>query len=210
VRPPEDDHSASEDQLLAQVIPLRRRVGGADEDAELSPITPHGQLPTGVFDPPQDPEPAEGYSVWEQPIAELIRRGEPEPTRKRPPRPATQFARAPRVLLVAALGVVSCVLVLTLSGWLARPRSAPLRAPSRDHAGVGKAHAIASSSMPLRARRGPPRHTTPPSHWSKSKHGHNTRSSAPSEARASGDATTQPPDTGPASTGAENDGFQAR
>ena len=67
VRPPEDEHSAGGDQLLAQIIPLRRREN-EPEETDLSPITPRGRAPAGVFDPPEDPEPAEGYSVWEQPI----------------------------------------------------------------------------------------------------------------------------------------------
>ena len=107
MRPPKDEHNASEDQLLAKVIPLRRRAPAPDEEAELSPITPHGQLPTGVFDPPHDPEPSEGYSVWEEPIAELIRRGEPQAARKPSLHSATRIAQAPRVFLASTLLVVS-------------------------------------------------------------------------------------------------------
>ena len=139
VRPPEDEHNASEDQLLAQVIPLRRRTDEPDQDTELSPITPYGHLPTGLFDPPDDPEPADGYSVWEQPIAELIRRGEPEPARTRPQSKADRFARRPRILIsAAAVAALSCILALALSGWLAGPPSHQAQAPSAAHASVSQ------------------------------------------------------------------------
>ena len=151
MRPPEDEHSASEDQLLAQVIPLRRRTREPGDEAELSPITPHGQLPTGVFDPPQDPEPAEGYSVWEQPIAELIRRDEPQRV-GRPSRSAMRIARAPRATLVGTLAAVSCVLVLIFSGLLAGPRVGAPRALSRDHASTRRTLATGTSAAPSHAR----------------------------------------------------------
>ena len=99
MRPPGDEHSGGKDDLLAQVIPLRRREDEREADLELSPITPLGHAPIGVFDPPEEPEPEEGYSVWEQPIAELIRRGEPEahPQAQRLNSPARRgFSSSPR------------------------------------------------------------------------------------------------------------------
>ncbi len=144
MRPPEDEPSAGEDELLAQVIPLRRRED--EREADLSPITPHGRAPTGVFDPPEDPEPADGYSVWEQPIAELIRRGEPEPTRARTQSQAARIARRPRILLATATAAALCsVIALGLSGWLAGAPSHPLRAPAAAHVSVSQGAATSDS-----------------------------------------------------------------
>lgn len=152
VRPPEDEHSAGEDQLLAQVIPLRRREN-EPEEVDLSPITPRGRALTGVFDPPEDPEPVEGYSVWEQPIAELIRRGEPTPTHKRRQFKAARIARRPRLLLAGgAVAALSCVLALALSGWLAGGPSPPAHAPAAAHASVSQPHAAVNGSGHARLR----------------------------------------------------------
>jgi len=144
VRPPEDEDSTGEDELLAQVIPLRRRATEQVGDLELSPITPLGPPPTGVFDPPEDPEPAGGYSVWEQPIAELIRRSEPEPNG---PRRQAKGANRPRLLISVAAGASLCsVLVLTLLGWLAAGPTQRTRAPAGVHASVEPIHTTVSGS----------------------------------------------------------------
>jgi hypothetical protein len=112
-RPRDGDQSSSEDGTLAQIIPLRRRA----PDGE----TPFGQPPepSGVFDPPDEPEPLAGYSVWERPAAELIRREQPEP-----PWSAARIAGAlrssaltPRLLLpsAAAVSAVAIAAVVALA-----------------------------------------------------------------------------------------------
>jgi hypothetical protein len=158
VRPPEDEHSSGEDQILAQVIPLRRRAVERQEDLELSPITPLGRTPIGVFDPPEGPEPEEGYSVWEQPIAELIRRGEPGLNRAPSVHSTRKLARR-WILVGAGLAVASCLVVLVFSGWLAGPRS-PTRGLSGARASIGARHATTSSPTPPRAPTSSARRTT--------------------------------------------------
>lgn len=75
--PPRDgDARSREDEMIAEVIPLRRRTrDGAPMPREA------GSSHSGVFDPPPDPEPSEEYSVWERPTAELVRREPPESPR---------------------------------------------------------------------------------------------------------------------------------
>jgi hypothetical protein len=59
--------------MIAEVIPLRRRPrDGAWQPGEAEPSH------SGVFDPPPEPEPPEGYSVWDRPTAELVRRQPPD------------------------------------------------------------------------------------------------------------------------------------
>ena len=110
--PPRDSDGFTEDELV-QIIPLRRRAPESEK--------PSGRPAeaSGVFDPPMDPEPLAGYSFWERPAAELIRRGEPEP-----PRSAAKIASALRasglspqlwLLSAAALSVVAIVAVLALT-----------------------------------------------------------------------------------------------
>lgn len=146
MRPPGEDDQSGGEQELAQVIPLRRLTHEQDETAEISPITPHGHTPPAVFEPPADPDPPEEYSVWEQPIAELIRRGEPGPTSKQRSRVTTR-PRLTRLLLAAGvLAVLSGVLVLALSGWLAERPSLPTRAPASAHASVSETLARVNAS----------------------------------------------------------------
>src|SRR6266699_5003984 len=76
MKPPHDgDRSSSEDGLIAEVIPLRRRDPGRLRGGE-QPFEPE---PSDVFDPPPEPEPLAEYSVWERPTAELLRRDPHEP-----------------------------------------------------------------------------------------------------------------------------------
>jgi hypothetical protein len=88
--------SDAQDELLAKVTPLRRRPSdGADEDHE--PLHARDDL-----------EPPDGYSVWEQPTSELIRRAptDHEDTAAMPPSRAT---RRPLRRLVPALAVAVAV-----------------------------------------------------------------------------------------------------
>ncbi len=84
--PPRDgDGSSSEDGTLAQIIPLRRRTPESEKPSCQPPEA------SGVFDPPEEPEPLAEYSIWERPTAELIRREQPET-----PRSAAKIAGALR------------------------------------------------------------------------------------------------------------------
>jgi hypothetical protein len=83
--PGRDSDGFTEDEL-AQIIPLRRR---AHEPPDRDPYTGESER-VGVFDPPEEPEPAREYSVWEQPIAELIRREPDDPL----PSPRLRHARS--------------------------------------------------------------------------------------------------------------------
>lgn len=156
MRPPgKDEHSGGEEEL-ARVIPLRRRLG-CDE---LSPITPRSHAPTAVFDPPAEPEPSEGYSVWEQPIAELIRRDAPDCAR---PRGRALGRRWVILTVPAACLALVAVLALTLAG--GGPRSSSRRTasvasrttPASLHPGARPA-SHAPALRPLRITR--PRHST--------------------------------------------------
>jgi hypothetical protein len=190
VRPPEDDHSTGEDELLAQVIPLRRRANEGQEDLELSPITPHGRAPTGVFDPPEDPEPPEGYSVWDAPIAELIRRGEPEPTRGGAHSRAAGAPPGPRVLLSAAAAAALCsVLVLVLLGGFPGASTRPERAPSGAHASLDRSPATATRPGHPQGTAGRPRMT----HATTRLHERHTRTATTGDLAGSQAATARAP-----------------
>jgi hypothetical protein len=133
-RPRDGDQSSSEDGTLAQIIPLRRRA----PDGETPDAQP--QEPSGVFDPPDEPEPLAGYSVWERPAAELIRREQPEP-----PRPAARIAGAlrssaltprPFLLSAAAVSAVAIGAVLALA----------LRSDDQHGSGTGRVASARTSA----------------------------------------------------------------
>lgn len=184
MRPPGEDHQSGGEQELAQVIPLRCRAHDQDQAAEISPITPRGQAPTAVFDPPADPEPPGEYSVWEQPIAELIRRGEPEPRRKRRPR-TTGHSTRPGLLAAGVLAVLSGVLVLAFSGWLAGPWSHPARVPASAHASVSATRATTDPSRRPHAQKRSPAEREFQRSRSGARHTHAT---SPAGSSASGSA----------------------
>jgi len=178
------------------VIPLRRRGPEPDEEAELSPITPHGHLPTGVFDPPADPEPPEGYSVWEQPIAKLIRRGEPEPTSARLAPIGDAITRRPRIL-AAVIGAVvfSCLLALALSGWLTGPRSRPTRVPLGVSASVGGIHPAVNSAKRSHTQSRARQHTRNPARGSTRDHAGQTPAANRTTRSEHGSRSATPPAT---------------
>jgi hypothetical protein len=163
-RPRDGDGSSTEDGMVAQVIPLRRR---GRETNELDRLTRAPGL-SGLFDPPQDPEPLSEYSVWEKPTAELVRRETPDATR-----PAGTLAQGLRahglhvqrgLIAAATVGVIASVTVLaalTLSGHhrqpglgVSRPGSSRTSASLSGGATAGRAKRAAPPGRPLAARTG--------------------------------------------------------
>jgi hypothetical protein len=141
--PPRDDDELSsegEDGLVAQIIPLRQREHEAGEPSSPAPETLDDRFPS-----PRD-VPLGERSVWDQPTAELRRRGT-EADSGTPHTPSTHGASAlalrfsRRFLAVAAMATVAAtVLALTLGGALqGQPRSAPRhgarRSPQAQSAG---------------------------------------------------------------------------
>jgi hypothetical protein len=100
--PGDGDGSSSNDGLIAEVIPLRRRSPGDARERSFEPPV------SDVFDPPPEPDPLGEYSVWERPTAELVRR---EPPRS-PALAVGAWSRFPlgarrhRLVAVAVLGAV--------------------------------------------------------------------------------------------------------
>src|SRR4029077_6446192 len=110
-RPGDGERDAPADGTLAKIIPLRRRgLGGEDLEADAH------ERDADVFEAPAEPQPPEGYSVWERPTAELIRRpllperGVRARLRARARRLARErwrVALAAQVLILAVLAVIA-------------------------------------------------------------------------------------------------------
>jgi|GEM_PF-6073962 len=113
MEPPRDGESdAPADGTLAKIIPLRRRgLGGEELEADAH------ERDVDVFEAPAEPQPPEGYSVWERPTAELIRRPLlPEPSaRGRLRARASLLARERwRVALAAQVATLAALALLAL------------------------------------------------------------------------------------------------
>jgi hypothetical protein len=104
VAPPDDDglHSRSGEDLVAQIIPLRRRIAASEPPAERSPAGSRQEFPPAS-------SPSE-RSIWDRPTADLPRRP------ARPPRGRERRARASRLRALPrwTLAVPAAIIVLTL------------------------------------------------------------------------------------------------
>lgn len=144
-RPGDGDGSSSEDGLIAEIIPLRRREPGETREAAYDPP------PSKVFDPPRDPEPPGEYSVWETPTAELLRR---EPPRTRASGVGRWFkaprsARGYRWLALVALAAVGLSVIALIAVLPGRRGPSPLavgQLPSSP--GLGQALGGVTTSWP--------------------------------------------------------------
>jgi hypothetical protein len=72
---PPGDGQDTEQELIARVIPLRRRDCDQQGSREEVPPPEHSDAPGA----PEGPSPPRAYSIWEQPAAGLLRREAPEP-----------------------------------------------------------------------------------------------------------------------------------
>ena len=162
VRPGDDDETPTEadDELVAQIIPLRRRDQALatqtlpDEQSERSPR-------------PHDPRPPAERSVWDEPTTELRRRTLAS-TRAHVPERRNRAFRSdrPRAVKVAATVLASflCVGLLALTLDTLKGRSAPAPPRAQDSAGAISASNQAgaasrrSSKSPVSSSRGSATH----------------------------------------------------
>jgi hypothetical protein len=122
--PPRDGDRSSTDtdgELLAQVIPLRRRENELDE-LQGQPFAPQ---PADTFDVAPEPSSPLERSVWDQPITELRRRETQSPARASlasrlatRPRPRVYGAHPPRWSIAAAVGITGLAIVALAFGAL--------------------------------------------------------------------------------------------
>ncbi len=140
--PPRDgDGTAGDDELVAQIIPLRRRAG------PIAPAQSPDRRPREVLAPPLDPPAPTERSVWGQPMPELRRRPIPDsvwsPDTSAPSAPSYLGGPAARwAVMPAAVAAVAVVAVALVVGGLllVQPRRAA------QHTGSSTSHARVSAS----------------------------------------------------------------
>lgn len=121
--PPRDGNggsTGSEDELVAKIIPLRRR--GPEAHEPRSHVPEHGS--DDRVDSPEDPPLLAERSVWEQPTVELRRRGTQDTD------PAFGRHSMPRWLVavpVVAIGLIGMAIVLVIALSTARNQAQPKR-----------------------------------------------------------------------------------
>ncbi len=139
--PPRDgDGTTGDEELVAQIIPLRRRAGPIAAPQSLD------RRPREVLAPPRNPPAPTERSVWDQPMPELRRRPIPDsvwsadtPT---PNAPLHVGGPARWALMPAAVAAVAVVAVALVVGGLllAQPHRAA------QHTGSSTSHARVSAS----------------------------------------------------------------
>jgi hypothetical protein len=151
--PPRDgDRGSREEGMIAEVIPLRRRTPGHGSSSDEEPAH------SGLFDPPQDPEPPEEYSVWERPTAELLRRERsddlvPSRSGERRRGMALRNRRARAVAILATL-VASVALIIVTADSQRTPHSPTSAGLGGIEAGLGAPlGGVPQHAKPSRARR---------------------------------------------------------
>ncbi len=111
--PPRD--GTGDEELVAQIIPLRRRAG------PIAPARSPDRRPREVLDPPREPPAPTERSVWDQPMPELRRRPLPDSVWSTDtPAPsagahqgwAARWALMPAAMAVAAVAIVALALVV--------------------------------------------------------------------------------------------------
>jgi hypothetical protein len=143
--PGDGDGSASDDGLIAEVIPLRRRDAANGWEPSYNPPR------SDIFEPPDDPDPLAEYSVWETPTAQLVRREPP----RRPALAVGAWARFPhgarchRLLAVTALGAIGLsVIVLSVLPLGQSGRSPVAVGQLNSPAGLGQTLGAIATSRP--------------------------------------------------------------
>jgi hypothetical protein len=160
--PPGGDQSSSDDGTLAQIIPLRRRDPGSHTPCDRPSDA------SGVFDPPDEPEPLNEYSVWERPAAELIRRQPDVPRASAHAPGAPTTASSSRRLWLGAATIVlltiGAVLALSLASQRARQRTARRLASASTRVYASYADIAGSRAHPARHSKRSPANRTPRTH----------------------------------------------
>jgi cytoskeletal protein RodZ len=135
--PPRDGNGSStgaEDELVAKIIPLRRRGSDAHEPRSYEPE----RESEGLVDSPEEPPLLAERSVWEQPTVELRRRGTPDTDS------ASRRRSMPRWLVtvpVVAIGLIGMAVVLVIALSTARNQ-----AQSRRRTGAPVSSGLAARS----------------------------------------------------------------
>jgi hypothetical protein len=144
--PPRDGNggsTGSEDELVAKIIPLRRR--GPEAHEPRSCVPERGS--EGRVESREDPSPLAERSVWEQPTVELRRRGTQDTD------PASRRRSMPRGLVavpVVAIGLVGMAVVLVIALSTARNQAQPRRRTGAPSSGLA-ARSAATTAVNKRA-----------------------------------------------------------
>jgi hypothetical protein len=208
--PGDGDDGSSHDDLIAEVIPLRRRLSGKEwQDSRAPPSY-------GVFEPPREPEPLGEYSVWETPASELVRR-EPPRSRARGLGPHLRLRRGalrqPWLAVGALLAIGLGVIALTAEPFGQRARAPVAVGQLNSPAGLGQALGDLTTRAPSSSRGGSvsSRRRTPSRSTATGTHGHDTTPShAPATDRVVSSATTSASVSSTPSASASAGGGQGR
>jgi hypothetical protein len=160
--PPRDGDRSSTDtdgELLARVIPLRRRESEPDEPLQSQPFEP--EL-VDTFDVAPEPSSPLERSVWDQPITELRRRETQSPARASlvsrlatRARPRVYGAHPPRWSIAAAVGIIGLAIVaLALGALHGQPGASARGAVSATVSATADAKLAGTSSTAGETQRG--------------------------------------------------------
>lgn len=178
--PPRDGDGDGE--MVAQIIPLRRRAG------PIAPPRSPDRRPREVLDPPREPPPAAERSVWDQPTTKLRRRTIPDSVWSTDtPAPSApihdgltaRWALMPLAVAAAALALVALALVvgglLLAQAERGSPREGASassgRTPARATHGSVKPHSTGSHRTGAAATRRP--------HSTRGRHTHHATAAHP-------------------------------
>ncbi len=198
--PPRDgDGTTGDEELVAQIIPLRRRAGPVAAPQGLD------RRPREVLAPPQDPPAPAERSVWDQPMPELRRRPIPDSvwSAGTPASSAHPYLGGPArwAFMPAAVAAVAVVAVALVVGGLLLTQ--PRRAARHTNSSTSHARVSASAAHESAKSRSTASHRASASGTALHPHGTQDRHTPRAAATHPATGTTHTVgDSTPASTGA--------